>query len=58
LLERGVRRFRVEFVWEEGEQVERTLRAYRGVLSGAIAPEAALREAAVQERYGVTTLRR
>jgi putative protease len=58
LLERGVRRFRVEFVWEDAEQVQRTLHAYRGVLSGAIAPEAALRDASVQERYGVTTLRR
>jgi putative protease len=58
LLERGVRRFRVEFVWERGEQVERTLRAYRGMLSGALSPDAALRAVGVQEQYGVTTLRR
>jgi putative protease len=58
LIERGVRRFRVEFVWESGEQVARTLHAYRGVLSGALAMDAALRAVGAHEQYGVTTLRR
>jgi len=57
LLERGVRRFRVEFVWEQGDQVERTLRAYRDLLGGAISPEIALRTVGVHEQYGVTVLR-
>lgn len=58
LLPRGVRRFRVEFVWETAEQVERTLRAYRDLLHGATTPAAALRSVGVHEQYGVTTLRR
>ncbi len=58
LLERGVRRFRVEFVWEEGEQVQRTLRAYRELLRGELSASAALRSVGVHEQYGVTTLRR
>lgn len=55
LLELGVRRFRVELVWERAEEVARTLRAYRALLSGELSPAAALEAAAVHERYGVTT---
>lgn len=55
LLELGVRRFRVEFVWETGEQVTRTVEAYRKLLAGQVSPGAALDAAAVHERYGVTT---
>jgi len=55
LLELGVRRFRVEFVWERGHEVTRTLGAYQRLLSGEISPTAALELAAVHERYGVTT---
>ena len=58
LLERGVRRFRVEFVWERADEVARTLHAYRQLLAGTITPAAALRAAAVHEQYGVTALRR
>lgn len=57
LLELGVRRFRVEFVWEQGEEVTRTLSAYRRLLAGDINAKQALLEASVHERYGVTTLR-
>lgn len=57
LLELGVRRFRVEFVWEKGEEVVRTLGAYALLLAGRIGAEEALKIAAVPERYGVTTLR-
>lgn len=56
LLELGVRRFRVEFVWEKGEEVVRTLDAYRRLLLGDLGAKEALRIAAVPERYGVTTL--
>lgn len=51
----GVRRYRVEFVWETAEQVTRTLDAYRKLLDGQLSPKAALEAAAVHERYGVTT---
>ncbi len=57
LLDLGVRRFRVEFVWERGEEVVRTLQAYRELLAGRMDPQQALKVAAVPERYGVTTLR-
>jgi len=55
LLELGVRRFRVELVWESGEETARTLAAYRRLLAGEISAQAALEAAAVHERYGVTT---
>ncbi len=55
LVELGVRRFRVEFVWERKDEVVRTLAAYRGLLRGELSAEAALEAAAVHERYGVTT---
>lgn len=55
LVELGVRRFRVEFVWETGQQVVRTLGAYKRLLDGEISAAAALEAAAVHERYGVTT---
>jgi putative protease len=55
LLDLGVRRFRVELVWERAEEVTRTLVAYRKLLSGELGAEAVLKEAAVHERYGVTT---
>ena len=57
LLALGVRRFRVEFVWERPEQVGPTLRAYRDLLAGRSTPPAVLRAVGVHERYGVTTLR-
>ena len=55
LLELGVRRFRVEFVWENRDEVLRVLLAYRRLLAGEIAATAALALASVHERYGVTT---
>jgi putative protease len=54
LLERGVRRFRVEFVWEDGAQVKQTWLAYQRLLRGELDAKAALEAAAVHERYGVT----
>jgi putative protease len=57
LLTRGVRRFRVEFVWERAEQVTRALSAYRSLLRMELSPQAALRQVGVQEQYGVTLLR-
>ncbi|HEX5098344.1 MAG TPA: DUF3656 domain-containing protein [Polyangiaceae bacterium] len=54
LLELGVRRFRVELVWERAEEVTRTLGAYRKLLTGELRPAAVLDAAAAHERYGVT----
>jgi putative protease len=55
LLELGVRRFRVELVWEGADEVTRTLGAYRKLLTGELGPAAVLEAASVHERYGVTT---
>jgi putative protease len=55
LLELGVRRFRVELVWERAEEVTRTLSAYKKLLDGEITAAAALEAASVHERYDVTT---
>lgn len=55
LLTLGVRRFRVEFVWERAEEVTRTLSAYRRLIAGEIKPAVALEEASVHERYGIAT---
>jgi putative protease len=58
LIALGVRRFRVEFVWERAEEVGKTLRAYRQLLAGRSTPTAVLRAVGVHEQYGVTALRR
>jgi putative protease len=57
LLELGVRRFRVELVWERADEVTLTLGAYRKLLAGQMSAAAVLEEASVHERYGLTTLR-
>ncbi len=58
LLERGMRRFRVELVWESFEEAQRTVLAYRDLLEGRCTPAQALRRASVHEQYGVVSLRR
>jgi putative protease len=55
LLERGVRRYRVEFVRESREEATRVLSAYQDLLAGRISPAEAVRRAAVHEQFGVTT---
>jgi U32 family peptidase len=54
LRERGVRRFRVEFVRESREEAERVLGAYQELLAGRCGPAEAVRRAAVHEQFGVT----
>ncbi|WP_163995444.1 U32 family peptidase [Pyxidicoccus caerfyrddinensis] len=54
LLERGVRRYRVEFVRESREEATRVLSAYQDLLAGRIGPAEAVRRAAVHEQFGVT----
>jgi putative protease len=54
LLERGVRRYRVEFVRESREEATRVLAAYQELLAGRISPAETVRRAAVHEQFGVT----
>lgn len=54
LLERGVRRYRVEFVRESREEATRVLSAYQDLLAGRIGPAETVRRAAVHEQFGVT----
>lgn len=58
LLALGVRRFRVEFVWERGDEVALTMHHYRELLAGRSNAETVMRAASVHEQYGVTSLRR
>ena len=54
LLERGVRRFRVELVREGREEAARVLSAYQALLAGHCSPAEAVRRAGVHEQFGVT----
>ncbi len=54
LVDLGVQRLRVEFVWESAEDVRRTLAAYQGLLDGRHDARAAVREVGVHEQFGVT----
>jgi U32 family peptidase len=54
LLERGLRRFRVEFVRESQEEAARVLAAYQELLAGRISPQEAVKRAGVHEQFGVT----
>ncbi|MCP3142742.1 DUF3656 domain-containing U32 family peptidase [Pyxidicoccus xibeiensis] len=54
LLERGVKRYRVEFVRESRDEAARVLAAYQDLLAGKIGPAEAVRRAAVHEQFGVT----
>jgi putative protease len=54
LLERGVRRFRIEFVRESRDEAACVLAAYSDLLAGRLAPAEAVRRAGVHEQFGVT----
>jgi putative protease len=54
LLERGVRRFRVELVREDAAETDRILTAYSDLVSGRTAPRDAIRRAGAHEQFGVT----
>jgi putative protease len=56
LLQLGVRRFRVEFVWESAADVTRVVGAYSALLHGELSAASALQAAGVHERYGAATL--
>ena len=54
LLRRGVRRLRVELVWETGPQAEQVLRTWQGVIRGNLGRADALRRLGVHEQFGVS----
>lgn len=55
LVAKGIQRFRVEFVWETGSEVERVLESYRALLGGQRPAAQVVREVGALERYGVTS---
>jgi putative protease len=52
---KGVRRFRVEFVWETREEAARVLASYAALLAGRKSAAEVVREVGGLERYGVTS---
>jgi putative protease len=54
LIAAGVRRFRVEFVWEDFSQAADVLDACAGLLAGRLSPAEVLSRVAARERFGVT----
>ncbi|MBI3927299.1 MAG: U32 family peptidase [Armatimonadetes bacterium] len=54
LVERGLRRFRLEFVRETEEQARNVIEAYRQLLSGSLTPAELVRRVRVHEQFGVT----
>ncbi len=54
LIRRGVRHFRVECVWEDGEETARTLVAWQRLLRGELGPAELVAEVSVHEQFGVT----
>jgi putative protease len=54
LVERGVRRFRVELVRETFAEAQVVLAAYQSLVDGAISPAEAVRRAGGHEQFGVT----
>jgi putative protease len=54
LLAAGVRRLRVEFVWEDADTVREVLTAWRELVAGACTPAQLLARVRVREQFGVT----
>ena len=54
LLDKGVRRFRVELVRESGVETRRVLRAYADLLSGTRSGRQVIAEVGALEKYGVS----
>lgn len=51
----GVRRFRVEFVWETADEVRQVLESYRALAAGKKSAAQVVRDVGAMERYGVTS---
>ena len=54
LLQRGVGRYRVEFVWETRQQALAVLRAWQQLLAGTMRPDELNARIGVHEQFGVT----
>ncbi|MCB9506589.1 MAG: U32 family peptidase [Myxococcales bacterium] len=54
LLAAGVRRFRVEFVWEDAATAAAVVRAYRDLLDGTLTPPQCVAAVGAHEQFGVT----
>src|SRR5690606_2401972 len=54
LLGMGVRRFRVEMVWETAAETTQVLEAYRGLLAAELSAPQVIAQVGALERYGVT----
>ena len=54
LLAAGVRRFRLEFVWEDEAACANVLAAWRALLAGRKRPEEVVAQVAAHEQFGVT----
>jgi putative protease len=54
LLAAGVKRYRIELVWESAEETARVLAAYRDLLAGRATPADAVARVGVHEQFGVT----
>ncbi|MBM4780093.1 MAG: U32 family peptidase [Archangiaceae bacterium] len=54
LLRAGVKRFRVEFVWEDEATTASVLAGWKDLLSGAESPQGLVKRIAVHEQFGVT----
>ena len=55
LLARGVRRFRVELVWETAAQTRAVLESYAALVAGEASPAEVLRRVRAHEQFGVTS---
>ncbi len=54
LLRAGVRRFRVEFVWEDGETCRSVLEAWKSLVAGRASPAELVSRISAHEQFGVT----
>lgn len=54
LLKAGVKRFRVEFVWEDEATCRSVLEAWKSLVSGRVSPSELVHTIAAHEQFGVT----
>jgi putative protease len=54
LLRSGVRRFRAEFVWEDGPTCASVLEGWQALLAGACSPKELVQRLSAHEQFGVT----
>ena len=54
LIDEGIGRLRVEFVWETRAQAERVIQGYQALLSGGMSPQDLVKHVGVHEQFGLT----